>query len=247
MRTAMQIIPSIDLYQGRVVRLRKGSYDEVTTYADDPAALAAAWSDSVSRMHVVDLSGARDGQMAHSSQIEAIVRAFGPGVQIGGGVRSLETVEHYLALGAERVVMGTAAVRDRDLLRGIAQRHPDRVVVALDARGGFVATEGWREVSAHRAGDLARDMSDIPLAALLYTDIERDGTEVGPNVTATRELAVESGFPVIASGGVGTLAHLEQLAEASRATGNRIAGAVLGRALHERRFTLDEAVAAAST
>jgi phosphoribosylformimino-5-aminoimidazole carboxamide ribotide isomerase len=243
----MQIIPSIDLWQGQVVRLRKGSYEDVTVYADDPASLAREWRAVVGRLHIVDLAGARDGHAAHADVIRAIVDAFGPGVQVGGGVRSLETIEGYLDLGVERVVMGTAAVRDPELLREATRRYPDRVVVALDARNGFVATEGWLDTSHHRAVDLARSYGDAAIAALLYTDIERDGTEVGPNVAATRELATESGLPVIASGGVGTLDHVRQLARASRECDGGICGAVLGRSLHEKRFTLRQAVLAAES
>jgi phosphoribosylformimino-5-aminoimidazole carboxamide ribotide isomerase len=242
----MQIIPSIDLWQGQVVRLLKGSYDDVTVYSDDPVALAREWRKSVERLHIVDLAGAKDGHAAHSELIRSIVEAFGPGVQIGGGVRSLETIDHYLRLGVDRVVMGTAAVATPELVDAAIERHPNKVILALDAKNGYVATAGWQDVSSHRAVDLAQAYRGRPIAAVLYTDIERDGTEVGPNVAATSALATQSGLPVIASGGVGTLAHLAELARASEHCGGGICGAVIGRALHERRFSLQEAVAAAA-
>lgn len=241
----MQVIPSIDLWQGNVVRLRQGRYDEVTVYADDPVAVARGWRGVAARLHIVDLAGAKDGHAVQTELIRRLVEAFGSGVQVGGGVRSIETVHEYFALGVERVVLGTAAVNDPELVRAAAQAYPGRLILALDAKGGFVATRGWVDVSQHRASDLARTYRDAGVAAVLYTDIERDGTEVGPNVAATAALARESGLPVIASGGVGTLEHLRQLGQASRDGGGGICGAVLGRSLHERRFSLEQAIAAA--
>lgn len=241
----MQVIPSIDLWQGQVVRLRQGRYDEVTVYADDPVALARGWRGVAARLHIVDLAGAKEGHAVQTDLIRNIVDAFGPGVQVGGGVRSVETVHRYFELGVERVVLGTAAVNDPELVRAAALAYPERVILALDAKGGFVATRGWVDVSQHRASDLARSYREHHIAAVLYTDIERDGTEVGPNVTATAELARDSGLPVIASGGVGTLEHLRQLGQASRAGNGGICGAVLGRSLHERRFSLEQAIEAA--
>jgi phosphoribosylformimino-5-aminoimidazole carboxamide ribotide isomerase len=246
----MQIIPSIDLWQGQVVRLRQGRYDQVTVYGEDPVAVARGWRGAAARLHVVDLAGAQSGQAVQTELIRRIVDAFGAGVQVGGGVRSLETLHGYFALGVERVVLGTAAVADPELIRVASSSYPGRVVVALDARGGFVASRGWVEVSAQRAVDLAQSYQSLPIAALLYTDIERDGTEVGPNIPATATLAKASGLDVLASGGVGTLDHVRQLARASRDVGGKIRGVVLGRALHEQRFSLaaaSEAAAAEST
>lgn len=243
----MQIIPSIDLWQGNVVRLRQGRYDEVTVYAEDPVTLARGWRGVAERLHIVDLAGAKDGRAVQTDLIRRIADAFGSGVQVGGGVRSLQTVHDYFALGVERVVLGTAAVNDPELVRAAARAYPGRVILALDAKDGFVATRGWVDVSQHRASDLARSYRDDGIAAVLYTDIERDGTEVGPNVAATAALARDSGLQVIASGGVGTLEHLRQLGAASRDVGGAICGAVLGRSLHERRFSLESAIEAASS
>jgi phosphoribosylformimino-5-aminoimidazole carboxamide ribotide isomerase len=235
------VIPAIDLLGGKAVRLRQGRYDEVTSYEHDPAELAAEWRAHVERLHVVDLEGARTGSAVHAGLIARIARAFGPGVQVGGGIRSAEAVRRTLELGVERVVLGTAAVEDPELLASLAADHPGRVIVALDAKDGWVATAGWEKTSDRRVEELASSLDELPLGGLLYTDIERDGTEVGPNVEATSRLAASSPHPIIASGGVGTLDHLRRLAAAS----GGISAAVVGRALHEGRFGLEEAVAAA--
>ena len=237
----MRVIPSIDLLSGKVVRLYQGDYDQVTTYAEDPVALARGWREHVTSMHVVDLDGARSGDAGQHALIGEIARAFGAGVQVGGGIRSLSALERLFALGVECAVLGTAAVRDPEFCSAACRAYPGRIVIAVDARGGLVATDGWREATSVRAVDVVRRFADAGPAAVLYTDIERDGTEVGPNVAATRDLAEAGGVPVIASGGVGRLEHLQSLAAASP----KIVGAIVGRALHEQRFSLAEAVAAA--
>src|SRR5688572_5140568 len=177
----MEIIPAIDLLDGKAVRLRQGRYEDVTVYSDNPPVLAAGWSGKVKRLHVVDLEGARAGQAVQRDLVRRVVQAFGSGVQVGGGVRSLAAVDSYVELGVDRVVLGTAAIRDPELVRAAAEKYPGRVVVAVDARAGFVATDGWLDQSERRALDLVRELSKLPIAAVLYTDIERDGTEVGPN------------------------------------------------------------------
>jgi phosphoribosylformimino-5-aminoimidazole carboxamide ribotide isomerase len=237
----MELIPAIDLLDGKAVRLRQGRYEDVTVYAEDPAALAGSWSGRAPRLHVVDLEGARVGQAVQGDLVRRLVDAFGPGVQVGGGVRSRAAVESYFELGVDRVVLGTAALQDPELVRAAAEAYPGRVIVAVDARAGRIATHGWQEQSERLALDLVRELSALPLAPVLYTDIDRDGMETGPNIAQTARLASEGGLPVIASGGVGTLDHLRALAGYPN-----IAGAIVGRALHEARFTLEEAVAAAS-
>jgi len=236
----MDILPAIDLLDGKAVRLHQGRYDQVTVYADDPAALAASLRGKVPVLHVVDLEGARQGRAAQQDLVRAVVAAFGDGVQVGGGVRSLEAAEGYFALGVGRVVLGTAAIRTPELVREAALRWPHRVVVALDAKDGKVAVEGWEEVSSARALDVARSFEGLPIAAFLYTDVARDGTQVGPNLVATGELAGATTIPVLASGGVGSLSHLSALARL-----RNVAGVIVGRALYEKAFTLDEAIAAA--
>lgn len=237
----MELIAAIDLLGGRAVRLRQGRYDDVTVYSDDPVALAEEWRARVSRLHVVDLEGARAGRAVQRELVARIAQAFGPGVQAGGGIRSQRAAGEYLALGIDRVVLGTAAIRDPELVRAIAGAHPSRVIVALDARGGRVATDGWEQVSERTAIDVVSELEAAPLAGVLYTDIERDGTEVGPNVAETSRLALATRLSVIASGGVGTLAHLRALAAAA----GPIAAAIVGRALLEQRFSLEEAGLAA--
>lgn len=232
----MELIPAIDVLAGNAVRLRQGRYEDVTVYSHDPADLAKSWSGSAPRLHVVDLEGARAGQPVQRELVRGIVSAFGPGVQVGGGVRTFDAVAAYFELGVERVVLGTAAIRDPKLVELAAQAYPGRVIVAVDAHAGFVATDGWLATSERRAVDLVRELKRLPIAAVLYTDIERDGTEVGPNVVETARLAEETGVPVIASGGVGTLEHLRALARA----GAGIVGAIVGRALHEQRFSIAE-------
>lgn len=237
----MQIIPAIDLLGGKAVRLRQGKYEDVTTYSEPPEEIARRWRGVVPHLHVVDLEGAKAGHAVQTDAVHEIVAAFGEGVQTGGGIRSFDAVESYFALGVSRVVLGTAAIRDPELLKRAVSAHPDAVIVAVDAKGGFVATDGWLEVSERRAIDLVAEVARLPIAGVLYTDILRDGMETGPNVVETARLADETGAPVIASGGVGNLDHLRALSQASP----RIVAAIVGRALHEGRFTLEEAVRAA--
>lgn len=237
----MRILPAIDLLSGKAVRLHQGRYEDATVYDDDPPAVAARFRRVVDAMHVVDLEGAKAGAPVQKERVRAIVEAFEGGwVQVGGGVRSREAVDGYLALGAKRVVLGTAAVKDPELVRAIARARPGVVVLAVDAKNGFVATDGWTQVSQTTALDLVRALADVPIGAVLYTDVARDGTGTGPNVEATAALAKGSPFPVIASGGVGSLAHIEALAELAN-----VESVVVGRALYDGSLTLDDAVRAA--
>jgi phosphoribosylformimino-5-aminoimidazole carboxamide ribotide isomerase len=233
----MELWPAIDLFRGRAVRLHQGDYDQVTVYHDDPAALAASWRGVARHLHVVDLEGARSGRRIESELVRRIIEAFGPGVEVGGGVRDRAAIESYLALGAERVVLGTAAIRDQGLVREAAAAYPGRIVLALDAKDGLVATDGWLAVSTVTAVEVVRELADLPIAAILYTDIARDGTRVGPNVEATARLAEQGGLPVLASGGIAALDDLRRLAACPG-----IVGAIVGRALYEKSFTLEDAV-----
>jgi phosphoribosylformimino-5-aminoimidazole carboxamide ribotide isomerase len=231
----LEVIPAIDLLDGQAVRLHQGDYAKVTVYDAAPASRAAAWRGKAARLHVVDLEGAKAGRAVQADAVRAIAAAFGPGVQVGGGVRTREAFESYRALGVERVVLGSAAIKDGALVRAIATEHPGCVVLAVDAKDGMVATDGWTSVSSVSALDLVRSFANVPIGAVLYTDIARDGTGVGPNVEATARLAEASHVPVIASGGVGSLEHLRALA------GRGIAAAIVGRALYVGAFTVDEA------
>jgi phosphoribosylformimino-5-aminoimidazole carboxamide ribotide isomerase len=242
----MIVLPAIDLLAGQAVRLHQGQYDRVTVYADDPPAHAATLRGKVPILHVVDLEGARAGHPVQKDLVRAVIDAFQStpesGVQIGGGVRSIEAIGEYLALGAQRVVLGTAAIRDPDLIREAALRFPNQIVVALDARDGKVALDGWEETSSKTVLEVARELEGLEIAAILYTDIARDGTQAGPNMVTTAELAAASRIPVFASGGVGTLDHLRALSRLPN-----VVGAIVGRALYEGAFTLDEAIAAAAS
>jgi phosphoribosylformimino-5-aminoimidazole carboxamide ribotide isomerase len=234
------VIPAIDVLGGRGVRLHQGRYDAVTVYEQDPPARARAWRGHVPFLHVVDLEGAREGRPVQRETVAAITEAFGPGVQAGGGVRTRETFEGYLALGAARIVLGSAAIKDAALVRQLATQHPGVVVLAVDARDGFVAVDGWTSETRVSAADLVRSFADAPLAGVLYTDVARDGTRAGPNVDATVALAAHTPAPIIASGGVGSLDDLRALATRG------VYACIVGRALYDGTFTLDEAVAAAA-
>ncbi|MBS2014435.1 MAG: 1-(5-phosphoribosyl)-5-[(5-phosphoribosylamino)methylideneamino] imidazole-4-carboxamide isomerase [Deltaproteobacteria bacterium] len=238
----MRVLPAIDLLGGKAVRLHQGRYEDATVYDDDPPAVAVRFRAVVDAMHVVDLEGAKAGAPVQRERVRAIANAFAGGaIQVGGGVRSRAALEGYLALGAKRVVLGTAAVKDPELVRELARAHPSVVVLAVDAKNGLVATDGWTQISQTSAADLVRSLADVPIGAVLYTDVARDGTGAGPNVEATAALAIASPFPVIASGGVGSLAHLRALAGLSN-----VESVVVGRALYEGAFTLEEAVRAAA-
>jgi phosphoribosylformimino-5-aminoimidazole carboxamide ribotide isomerase len=233
------ILPAIDLLGGKVVRLHQGRYDAVTIHGDDPPERARAWRGKIPWLHVVDLDGARAGRPVQSEVVRAIVEAFGPGVEVGGGVRTRESFDAYRALGVSRIVLGSAAVHDEALVRALAAEHPGVLVIAVDARDGMVATDGWTQPTRVRAVDLVRSFADLPLAGVLYTDVARDGTRAGPNVEATAELLAHTSATVIASGGVGTLDDLRTLAARG------IGACIVGRAIYDGVFTLDQAIDAA--
>ena len=237
----MIVVPAIDLLGGKAVRLHKGRYDEVTVFDHDPVARARAFQAAgATRLHVVDLEGAKAGRCVQLDVVRAIAAAFGPGVQAGGGVRSAEGAQSYFDAGAERVVLGTFAATDPDLAREVCSAHPERVIVAVDAKDGRVATAGWTTVSSISATELALRFADVRPFGVLYTDIARDGTKSGPNVEATARLARDTGMSVIASGGVGTLDDLRALAGHAG-----VDAVIVGRALYDGVFSLQDAIAAA--
>ena len=239
----MDVFPAIDLLDGHAVRLHQGRYDQVTVYEKDPTAAARRFRAHARWLHVVDLQGARTGLPTAPGIVARLIEAFDPpsdgGVQVGGGVRTAPVAEAYLAMGAARVVLGTAAAAEPALIADLATRHPGRVVVALDARDGIVATDGWEKSSGRTAASMAEALRALPIAAVLYTDVARDGTRAGPNLTATARLCAV-GLPVLASGGVGSLDDLRALARVGG-----VVGAVVGRALYDGVFGLEEAVLAA--
>lgn len=236
----MILYPAIDLKDGRCVRLVRGAMDQATMFSDDPAGQARAFADAgAAWLHLVDLDGAFAGVPVNAAAVEAILGATPVPCQLGGGIRDMATVAAWLERGVARVVLGTVAVEDPGLVRAAARAFPGRVAVAIDARAGRVATRGWAEQTEIPAAELARAFEDAGVAAIVYTDIDRDGALQGPNVAATEALARAVSVPVIASGGVASLADLIAL----RDTGV-IAGAISGRALYDGKLDLAEALAA---
>jgi phosphoribosylformimino-5-aminoimidazole carboxamide ribotide isomerase len=240
---SFELIPAIDLLDGACVRLRQGRYDAATVYERDPALQACRFAGhGIRRLHVVDLDGARVGRPVNAAAVDAIVEALEGRVplQLGGGLRDEVHVELVLAAGMDRVVLGTVALRQPALVRELARRFPGRIVVGIDARDGRVAVEGWAEASECAALDLARRFEDAGVAAIVHTDIARDGMLEGPNLDATAELAEAVGIPVILSGGIGTL---DDLVRAAACEGRGIAGAIVGRALYTGAVDLGAALA----
>jgi phosphoribosylformimino-5-aminoimidazole carboxamide ribotide isomerase len=236
----MILYPAIDLKDGQAVRLLRGEMDQATVFNADPAAQARAFQDAGSAwLHLVDLNGAFAGEPVNGAAVEAILSATDIPAQLGGGIRSMETIAMWLEKGIARVILGTVAVENPALVREAAAAFPGQVAVGLDARGGRVATKGWAEQTDMDVTELARSFEDAGVAAIIYTDIDRDGAMGGPNVAATAALARATSIPVIASGGVSSLADLTAL----RDTGV-IAGAISGRALYDGALDLAEALAA---
>ena len=236
------LYPAIDIQGGRCVRLVQGRMEEATVYGDDPAAMARRWvAEGAEALHIVDLDGAREGQPQNGEAVLAIRRAVAVPLQVGGGLRSREAAAAYLDVGVERVVLGTRAAVDGEFLAEICAAHPGRVAVGIDARDGQVALKGWTEVIPLEAPELARRAEDLGAAAVIYTDIARDGTLSGPNVEAVSSLARQVTLPVIASGGVATVEDLRRL-KALEADG--VEGVIVGKALYEETLTVAEALAA---
>ena len=237
-----ELIPAIDLLDGACVRLTQGRYEDATVYEREPARMAARFAAAgIARLHVVDLDGAKAGRPVNTEALGAIVGAVSPiPVQTGGGIRTLEGVAAALETGVQRVILGTVALRDPDLVREAARRHPGSVVVGIDARDGRVAVEGWLEASETPVLELARQFEDAGVAAIVHTDIARDGMLEGPNLEASAELAGQIGIPVILSGGVSSQGDLVRAA----APEHGLAGAIVGRALYTGAVDLEAALAA---
>jgi phosphoribosylformimino-5-aminoimidazole carboxamide ribotide isomerase len=235
------ILPAIDLRGGQCVRLRQGDYAQETVFGRDPAAMAERWvREGATYLHLVDLDGAKQGHPVNGESVRRILRAASVPCQLGGGLRSETDIAEVLGWGVERVIVGTKAFKDPAWFERICQRFPGRIVLGIDAKQGQVATEGWLEVSSCSARELAQRYDSWPLAALVYTDISRDGMLEGPNFEATAELAAEVRVPVIASGGVSTVQDVRRLAQLS------LAGCIVGRALYEGQLDLKAALAAAT-
>jgi phosphoribosylformimino-5-aminoimidazole carboxamide ribotide isomerase len=234
--TSLTLYPAIDLKGGACVRLRQGRMDEATVYAEDPAAQAVAWQQAGCRwLHVVDLDGAVAGRPVNEQAARAILAAVAIPVQLGGGIRDLGRVEAWLAAGVRRVILGSAAARDPELVREACRRFPGRIAVGIDSRGGAVATEGWAETTRLDAVELALRFEDAGVAAIIYTDIGRDGMLSGLNIEATAALAERVTTPVIASGGAASVDDLVALKQRATTAGG-IEGVIVGRALYDGRI-----------
>jgi phosphoribosylformimino-5-aminoimidazole carboxamide ribotide isomerase len=240
----LTLYPAIDLKDGACVRLQRGEMDQATIFGTDPAAQAALWEKAgFSWLHVVDLNGAFAGRPVNEAAIRAILAIVKIPVQLGGGIRDFSGIETWLAAGVTRVILGSAAAKNPALVREAAQKFPGRIVVGIDARAGMVATEGWAETTTLTATDLAARLQDAGIAAIIYTDIARDGMRTGLNLAETTALAAKIEIPVIASGGVAGIADILALKAAAAATPN-LAGAIIGRALYDGSLDPQAAIAA---
>jgi phosphoribosylformimino-5-aminoimidazole carboxamide ribotide isomerase len=237
----MIVIPAIDLKEGRCVRLEQGLMEKDTVYSDDPAAQARIWQKKGGELlHIVDLDGAFAGVPRNKSAIEAIVGAIDIPTELGGGIRDLATVEAYLELGVGRVILGTVAKENPSLVAEACRLFPGRIVVGIDAKDGLVAVRGWADLTEKNASEMAREMEGMGVAAIIYTDIARDGMMQGPNIEATRRLAESISIPVIASGGVSSLKDIENLLAIEK---SGVVGVITGKAIYTGALDLREAVA----
>ena len=229
----MEIFPAIDLRGGQVVRLYQGDYDRETVYDADPCAVARRFRDAGARfLHVVDLDGAKDGTLANFDTIAAIARQGSLSIEVGGGIRTEERIRRYLDLGVDRCILGTIAVRDFEFTRRMAEAYGPKVAVGVDARDGFVAISGWKELSDERGVDFCRRLRDVGVRRVIYTDISRDGAESGTNLDLYRELTTIDGLEITASGGVSSLEELRTLRDMG------VRAAILGKALYTGRLDL---------
>jgi phosphoribosylformimino-5-aminoimidazole carboxamide ribotide isomerase len=232
----MEIIPALDLRQGKCVRLYQGDYAKETVFSHEPVAIALRWqAQGAKRLHLIDLDGAAEGRLCNEPTIKEILKAVTLQVQIGGGIRQLETIYKLLSLGASRVILGTAAIEDRELVTEACRRFGESIVIAIDAEDGYVKSHGWRQGSTITAEELINRMADLGARRFIYTDISRDGTLTEPNFDAIANLVSETSLPIIASGGISNIAQLKRLAQ----TG--VEGAIVGRALYTGDIDLEEA------
>jgi phosphoribosylformimino-5-aminoimidazole carboxamide ribotide isomerase len=239
----MLVIPAIDLKDGRCVRLYQGDMTQVTVYSDDPVATALRWqNEGAERLHVVDLDGAVSGAGVNTLVIEQMCQALTIPVQVGGGIRTVEAAEHLFSRGVSRVILGTVAHRQPEIVAATCQRFPGRIIMGIDARAGKVAVQGWTEATELDAVTLAQRGADMGVSEIIYTDIARDGTEQGVNLDATLALARAVVLPIIASGGVASLRDIERLAPLAK---EGVAGVIVGRALYTGAVKLSEAIALA--
>ena len=239
----MMIIPAVDIKDGRCVRLLQGEMDKETVFSDNPAAMAQRWQAMGAELiHLVDLNGAVDKKPRNLKTIESILAGIRVPVQLGGGIRDMATIETYINKGVARIVLGTEAIRNPELVVQAARAFPECIVVGIDARNGYVAIEGWTETTGTTAVDLARRFEDIGIAAINFTDIHRDGMQSGPNIEATRQLAEAVAIPVVASGGVSTIDDIKNLLPLASVG---VQGVITGKALYSGSLDLRAAIALA--
>jgi phosphoribosylformimino-5-aminoimidazole carboxamide ribotide isomerase len=236
----MIVIPAIDLKEGRCVRLSQGRMDQVSVYSEDPVGMARHWeSKGAKRLHVVDLNGAVTGKPVHQSVIEAMTRSVHIPIELGGGIRDQETIEKYLSMGVEWVILGTVAFRNPDLFKEACHRFPGRVMLSIDAKGERVAIQGWYEVVPLRAIDLLKRLEGMGPSAIIFTDVERDGMGTGLNWEMTRSLARATSIPIVASGGVSRIEEIEYLRKLEP---EGVTGVIIGRALYTGQIDIEEAI-----
>ena len=234
----MEIIPAIDLRHGKCVRLYQGDYNRETVFSEDPVAMAVHWqSQGATRLHLVDLDGAESGAQGNAFVIEKIVQAIDIPIELGGGIRTLTTIEDLLFLGIQRVILGTIAVENRGIVQEACRKFGDGIVIGVDARDGYIATHGWKQKTSKTATVFVNEMERLGATRIIYTDISRDGTLEGPNFEATAELIAATKLPIIASGGVSSLDHLKKLADIG------VEGAIVGQALYTGTIDLKQVLA----
>lgn len=236
----MYLLPAIDLKEGKCVRLKQGDMAQTTVFNDDPAAQAQEFvTQGAEWIHIVDLDGAFAGKPVNATAVESILKKVSVNIELGGGIRTIETIKMWIDKGVTRVILGTIALRDPDFVKKACREFPDKIAVGIDAKDGFVAVEGWAEKSEMTALDLARCFESVGVNAIIYTDVSRDGVLQGPNLPATVRLASSISTPVIVSGGISSLKDIEAC---KREEKNNIIGVIAGRAIYENRFSVRQAV-----
>ncbi len=235
----LEVIPAIDLKGGKCVRLYQGDYSQETVFSEDPVGIALHWQSlGASKLHLVDLDGAATGELCHLSIISEIAKVVEIPIQVGGGIRRLEIVENLLTIGVKRVILGSTAVENPPLVKEVCHGFGEAIIVGIDARDGYVCTQGWQKTTSVTAAELAQEMAALGVKRFIYTDIARDGTLTQPNFEAIAELTSKTSLPIIAAGGVTSVSHLEKLSQLA------VEGAIVGRALYTGDIKLEEAMAA---
>ena len=236
----MFTIPAVDIKDGKCVRLIQGKMDQEIVYSNDPAEMAKKWEDlGAGLLHVVDLNGAIEGNTVNKKSVENILKNISIPIEVGGGIRDVETINEFIDMGVHRIILGTVAKEDPDFVKAICEKFPDRIAVGIDAKDGFVAVRGWVEKTEQKASDLAKKFEGYGVSAIIFTDIMRDGTLTGPNIERTRELAESINIPVMASGGVSELKDIENALDLKK---SGVVGVIVGRALYDGRVDFKDVV-----